>query len=360
MGVYSEVAKKAYLESDNLYGKHTDDYYKSKMFYGYAEVLIDAKSDSEAKYFETRAINDFDVFKTAYRERTDKKLNGIVVRPVGEANDFVACYTDPDTKSRLFETVRIINGKVESCTVRETAVDSKPKDISINNNRPRGRNRALDRDFGSSEVVLSEGAKEIFNKAKEFLKKILNAIIDKLDSLLSKFPNSKFATKIRELLGKAKTTLNKTKDANSAEEIKEAKQDTDDLNKKCQDLDEEIKKAKEDLEKEKQGKSEEDKEDNIPDSIKQRHAAAAEEKKKSMENMNNIFNDIDENQKEINKLFEELDDIMDDHKSDSKKGWGDIKKRTNNFGKGPGADKEPIDVEYKEVKKESYNLAIDF
>jgi len=346
MGIYSETAKKAFLESDSIYAKHTEDYYKSRMFYGYAQVLIDAKSDSEARYFAARAINDFDIFKTAYKQREDMKLNGIVLRPVGEANDFVACYTDPDTKSRLFETVRIIDGKIESCIVKETE-DSNPEesseDIAIKgsdslvgqveepqNSTPKTQPvtppKPEQNNTPTNEaVVLSEGAKEIFGKIKEGLKKILTTIINKLDSFLSKFPNSKFATRVRELLGKAKETLNKTKEANSAEDLKQATKETDDLDKKCQDLDEELKKAKEDLEKDKQGESEED-----------------EEFTKSMNHIDNMFKDIiDDNQKEIDRLRKQLDNmkINRDKKVDKS---------------------EPIDVEYKELESESMNLAIDF
>lgn len=112
MGIYSDKAKQAYLEADLLYGKKSEDYFKSRMFYGYAQVLIDAKSDSEAAYLQARAINDFDTFKKCYTPAKGDILNGIVLKqPLGEANEFVACTTTINGDKKL-ETVKICNGKV--------------------------------------------------------------------------------------------------------------------------------------------------------------------------------------------------------------------------------------------------------
>ena len=112
MGIYLKKAKEAFLESGNLCDKKTESYYKSKMFFGNAQVLVDAKSESEAKLFQARAINDFETFCKSYSVANGDKLNGIVLKPVGEdANEFIACTTGID-KSRSFEHVIIREGKV--------------------------------------------------------------------------------------------------------------------------------------------------------------------------------------------------------------------------------------------------------
>lgn len=114
MGIYSNKAKEAFLEADNLFDKKRECYYKSKMFYGNAQVLIDAKSESEAKVLQARAINDFDIFCKCYKVDNGEKLNGIVVKPVGESsNEFIACTTGID-KSRSFEHIVIREGKIIS------------------------------------------------------------------------------------------------------------------------------------------------------------------------------------------------------------------------------------------------------
>lgn len=114
MGIYSKLAKNVYLESGNLCDKKTEDYYKSNMFFGYAQVLIDANSESEAKVLQARAINDFDTFCKCYKVDNGEKLNGIVVKPIGESsNEFIACTTGID-KSRSFEHVVIREGKIIS------------------------------------------------------------------------------------------------------------------------------------------------------------------------------------------------------------------------------------------------------
>ena len=112
MGIYSKIAKESYLESGNLCDKKTESYYKSKMFYGYSQVLIDANNETEAKLFQARAINDFDTFCKYYKVDNGDKLNGIVLKPVGESsNEFIACTTGID-KSRSFEHVIISEGKI--------------------------------------------------------------------------------------------------------------------------------------------------------------------------------------------------------------------------------------------------------
>jgi hypothetical protein len=114
MGIYSNKAKEAFLEANNLFDKKSESYYKSKMFYGNAQVLIDAKSESEAKVLQARAINDFDTFCKCYKVDNGEKLNGIVVKPVGESsNEFIACTTGID-KSRSFEHIVIREGKIIS------------------------------------------------------------------------------------------------------------------------------------------------------------------------------------------------------------------------------------------------------
>lgn len=112
MGIYSNKAKEAFLEVDNLFDKKRECYYKSKMFYGNAQVLIDANSESEAKVLQARAINDFDAFCKCYKVANGDKLNGIVLKPVGESsNEFVACTIGLD-KSRSFEHVIVSEGKI--------------------------------------------------------------------------------------------------------------------------------------------------------------------------------------------------------------------------------------------------------
>lgn len=123
MGIYSEKAREAFLEADNLFDKKKECYYKSKMFYGNAQVLVDAKSESEAKVFQARAINDFDAFCKCYKVDNGDKLNGIIVKPVGESgNEFIACTTGID-KSRSFEHIIICEGKIISAHKDTIAVE---------------------------------------------------------------------------------------------------------------------------------------------------------------------------------------------------------------------------------------------
>ena len=125
MGIYSKEAKEAYLESGNLCDKKTEDYYKSNMFYGYAQVLIDANNETEAKYFQARAINDFDAFCKCYKVDDGDKLNGIVLKSVDEgSNLFIACTTGID-KSRSFEKVLIHEGKVISAEKKTIIPEAK-------------------------------------------------------------------------------------------------------------------------------------------------------------------------------------------------------------------------------------------
>lgn len=110
MGIYSKEAQQAYIESGLLLNRASEDYYKAKMFYGNVQVYIDASNETEAKYFAARAINDFDTFCKCYAPAKDEKLNGIVVKPVGESNIFAACLSTDDKK--IIETVTIKEGKV--------------------------------------------------------------------------------------------------------------------------------------------------------------------------------------------------------------------------------------------------------
>ena len=133
MGIYSKLAKEMYLESGNLCDKKTEDYYKSKMFYGNAQVLIDAKSESEAKVLQARAINDFDVFCKCYKVGNGDKLNGIVLRPVGEGtNLFIACTTGID-KSKSFEHVLIHEGKVISAQKNTILIEEQDQVVNDKN-----------------------------------------------------------------------------------------------------------------------------------------------------------------------------------------------------------------------------------
>ena len=116
MGIYSKQAEKAYLESGLLLNKASEDYYKSKMFYGNIQAYIDASNETEAKYFAARAINDFDTFCKCYAPEKDEKLNGIVVKPVGEvSNMFIACCTDLNG-DKIIEKVTVREGKVVDVT----------------------------------------------------------------------------------------------------------------------------------------------------------------------------------------------------------------------------------------------------
>lgn len=130
MGMYSKLAKKMYLESGNLCDKKTEDYYKSRMFYGYSQVLIDANSESEAKLFQARAINDFDIFCKYYKVDNGDKLNGIILKPVGEdTNLFIACTTGID-KSKSFEHVLIQEGRIISAHKKTIVRESDEVDLS--------------------------------------------------------------------------------------------------------------------------------------------------------------------------------------------------------------------------------------
>ena len=112
MGIYSKQSKKAFLESNLLFEKASEDYYKAKMFYGYAQVYIDANNETEAKVFAARAVNDFDTFCKCYTPDNGDKLNGIVVKPFGEtANEFVACSTTIEGNKK-FEHIVIREGKI--------------------------------------------------------------------------------------------------------------------------------------------------------------------------------------------------------------------------------------------------------
>ena len=114
MGIYSKEGEKSFMEAGLLLNKASEDYYKSKMFYGNVQVYIDASNETEAKYFAARAINDFDTFCKCYTPNNGDKLNGIVVKPVGETmNQFIACTTDLNGNKK-FEAVIIKEGKVES------------------------------------------------------------------------------------------------------------------------------------------------------------------------------------------------------------------------------------------------------
>ena len=329
MGVYSEAAKQAFLESDSIYNKHTEDYYKSRMFYGYAQVLIDAKSDSEARYFAARAINDFDIFKTAYKQKEDMKLNGIVLRPVGEANDFVACYTDPDTKSRLFETVRIIDGKVESCTSKET-----------------------------SAKVVTEGAKEILKAIGKAIKDFLEKIIGIIKKLLGMKPNDKQEKDLKDTLDKAEKAKSEADNINDPEEAKDLKKEADEINKKTEDIQKEM----EDVAKGYQKAAEYTKnaEEEIKDSSEKTKesmdygwADINKRMQQSMENMNKSFDNISDSIDNIRKNgSKESNEFLDD--------LADILAGRSSKGRRAREKSEPIDVEYKEVEKESYNLARDF
>ena len=61
MGVFNTEAKKAFMETKYLF-ETTDNCFLTSMFYGHAQVLVNAKDLSEAEKFEKLARQDFEVF----------------------------------------------------------------------------------------------------------------------------------------------------------------------------------------------------------------------------------------------------------------------------------------------------------
>lgn len=280
MGIYSNLAKKNYLESNLLYEKAADDYYKTGMFYGLAQVVVDAHDENEAKYFAARAVNDFDTFKKCYKPKTDNKINGIVVNPSltnEAANEFVVVYNTENGK--IFEKVVIENGKILSCKSTEILkeeennteapadnnstpapstpehsnndtpeVDNSNDSSSTNTDSSKEEQLAAQEKLKaannvSESSVVTEGVGDVFKSIKDAIIKALNSIIDFLDKILSKNKDSKLAAKIRELLSKAKATINKTKSASTKEDINEAKEETDNIKNETDDINEQFKKA---------------------------------------------------------------------------------------------------------------------
>lgn len=291
MGVYSNLAKKNYLESNLLYEKAVDDYYKTGMFYGLAQVVVDAHDENEAKYFAARAVNDFDTFKKCYKPKTDNKINGIVVNPSltnEAANEFVVVYKTENGK--MFEKVVIENGKILSCNTTTVVKEENNTEAPADNNNTPAPSTPEPSNNDTAEVdnsndtsstntdsskeeqlaaqeklkaannvsessVVTEDVKEVFKSIKDAIIKALNSIIDFLDGLLQKIQDKKNSTiigydkensiagKIRALLKRAKDAINKTKSASTKEDINEAKEETDNIKNETEDINKQFKKA---------------------------------------------------------------------------------------------------------------------
>ena len=182
MGIYSKEAKQAYIESGLLLNRAPEDYYKAKMFYGNVQVYIDASNETEAKYFAARAINDFDTFCKCYAPDKDEKLNGIVVKPVGETNIFTACLSTDDKK--IIETITVKEGKV--IDTAKKVIDKTKEKVGAAINKVKDK-------VSPNEEKPEEN--EIVEEAPDSLQNIKNTTVSKNDEEGKKFDPGKFEPK---------------------------------------------------------------------------------------------------------------------------------------------------------------------
>lgn len=91
MGIYSEVARKHYNDSKarmlnekynikKVFNESEINGFKTGLFYGGADVIVDAHDEKEARLFERLAVNDFETFKRGFDRITTPVLKEYAVR----------------------------------------------------------------------------------------------------------------------------------------------------------------------------------------------------------------------------------------------------------------------------------------
>ena len=106
MGVYSEAAKKIYDDNrakvlnekynlKKVFNEAEISGYKTDLFYGGAEVVVDAHDENEAKLFKKLAVNDFETFKRGFDRVTEPVLKEYAVRRYMAKEDILNEMSNP-------------------------------------------------------------------------------------------------------------------------------------------------------------------------------------------------------------------------------------------------------------------------